>query len=286
MDHNQERWRKIEHADTKVPRIADDVQRHLNNEAVIARPPSTLYRLQRFVKRNRTTAISTVLVAASLLAALGVTTWYLFDVSRTNRRLSEQKETIERLYFNQLLGTVMSGNMNVAETVIKEAEHQGILGTETLEYLRGTMYLYGGQPAEAHIHFETCIDLNPRWVLPYSAITMTCIHGGDDQGFGYLEEAEQLAKGVKMDSLTRVLYELPRSIMLVADQGSVDAIRKIAQSETLPLANAFLADTSPSGLRRTRPGGACMRLWSPYERQMHTCRTTAMRSLFASGSTS
>ena len=42
---------------------------------------------------------------------------------------------------------------------------------------------------------------------------MTCIHGGNDQGFGYLEEAEQLAKGVEFDSLTTVLYELPRSIL-------------------------------------------------------------------------
>src|SRR5262249_60342753 len=33
--------------------LARDVERHLNNEPVVARPPSTAYRVQKFVRRNK-----------------------------------------------------------------------------------------------------------------------------------------------------------------------------------------------------------------------------------------
>ena len=33
--------------------LATDIQRHLNNEAVLARPPSAAYRFQKLVRRNK-----------------------------------------------------------------------------------------------------------------------------------------------------------------------------------------------------------------------------------------
>src|SRR5437667_6262878 len=33
--------------------LADDIQRHLSNEPVVARPPSNLYRFQKFIRRNK-----------------------------------------------------------------------------------------------------------------------------------------------------------------------------------------------------------------------------------------
>ena len=33
--------------------LAMDIQRHLNNEPVVARPPSNLYRFQKLVRRNK-----------------------------------------------------------------------------------------------------------------------------------------------------------------------------------------------------------------------------------------
>ncbi|MCL4785942.1 MAG: hypothetical protein KJ070_03995, partial [Verrucomicrobia bacterium] len=49
--------------------LAIDVQRHLHNEPVIARPPSNLYRLQKLVMRNKLVfAASSAVVATALLA--------------------------------------------------------------------------------------------------------------------------------------------------------------------------------------------------------------------------
>jgi serine/threonine protein kinase len=52
-----------------------DLQRHLNNEPVIARPPSASYRFQKFVRRNKMAFAATSAVAASLWLGLGVSTW-------------------------------------------------------------------------------------------------------------------------------------------------------------------------------------------------------------------
>ena len=51
--------------------LAMDVQRYLNNEPVLARPPSQLYRLQKLVRRNKVVFASGVVVAATLVAGLG-----------------------------------------------------------------------------------------------------------------------------------------------------------------------------------------------------------------------
>ncbi len=47
--------------------LADDVRRHLNQEPVVARPPSAVYRTQKFVSRNRLACASAIAIAASLI---------------------------------------------------------------------------------------------------------------------------------------------------------------------------------------------------------------------------
>ncbi len=48
--------------------LADDLRRHLAHEPVLARPPSTAYRLSKFLRRHRAAAGATGLVASFLLA--------------------------------------------------------------------------------------------------------------------------------------------------------------------------------------------------------------------------
>jgi eukaryotic-like serine/threonine-protein kinase len=47
--------------------LAVDLQRHLHNEPVAARPPSKLYRFQKLVRRNKLVCVAAAAVAASLL---------------------------------------------------------------------------------------------------------------------------------------------------------------------------------------------------------------------------
>jgi len=66
----KERTRRYESAAS----FAEDVQRHLAHEPIIARPPSRVYRLRKFVQRNRVGVIGGTLVALTLIVGSVVST--------------------------------------------------------------------------------------------------------------------------------------------------------------------------------------------------------------------
>ena len=76
--------------------LAMDVQRYLNNEPVIARPPSRLYRFQKLVRRNKIVFASGAAVATALLIGLGTATW-LFFMERAARREAVAAEELQYL---------------------------------------------------------------------------------------------------------------------------------------------------------------------------------------------
>ncbi len=55
--------------------LAHDIERHLNNEPVAARPPSRVYRFQKLVRRNKLVFAAASVVAMALIAGLAVSTW-------------------------------------------------------------------------------------------------------------------------------------------------------------------------------------------------------------------
>ncbi len=74
--------------------LAMDIQRHLNNEPVVARPPSRLYRFQKLVRRNKAVFIAVGAVAVVLIAGLGTSTWLFFREREAYQRAvaAEQQE--------------------------------------------------------------------------------------------------------------------------------------------------------------------------------------------------
>ncbi|MGA2866906.1 MAG: serine/threonine-protein kinase [Verrucomicrobiota bacterium] len=79
--------------------LAMDIQHHLNNEPVVARPPSNLYRFQKLVRRNKLAFAAATAVAAALLIGFGVSTWMFFRERAARReqvRLREFAEANEK----------------------------------------------------------------------------------------------------------------------------------------------------------------------------------------------
>jgi len=58
--------------------LAADVQHHLANEPVTARPPSQIYQFQKLVRRNWTLFVASVMVGVALLAGTGISTTLYF----------------------------------------------------------------------------------------------------------------------------------------------------------------------------------------------------------------
>jgi len=55
--------------------FADDVERYLRREAILARPPSTTYRLTKFAQRHQGAVATAAAVTAALLTGTAIATW-------------------------------------------------------------------------------------------------------------------------------------------------------------------------------------------------------------------
>ncbi|HEX2852938.1 MAG TPA: protein kinase [Opitutaceae bacterium] len=75
--------------------LAADVERHLNDDLVEARPPSRIYRAKKFIRRHKLAVGAAAAITASLLAGLIVSSGlFVRERSAHNRAmLAEQKET-------------------------------------------------------------------------------------------------------------------------------------------------------------------------------------------------
>ena len=67
-----------------VGELAADVRRHLSHEPIVAGPPSVIYKLRKFARRNKAAMATVGLVAAALVLGLVVSTWQA--IRATNAR--------------------------------------------------------------------------------------------------------------------------------------------------------------------------------------------------------
>src|SRR4030095_12564740 len=74
--------------------FAKDIERHLTNEPVQARPPSRAYQFQKLVRRNKLAVAATAAVTTALVIGLGAATWMFFK-ERAARQRAELAETAQ-----------------------------------------------------------------------------------------------------------------------------------------------------------------------------------------------
>jgi serine/threonine protein kinase/tetratricopeptide (TPR) repeat protein len=76
--------------------FAEDVERYLRREAVLARAPSAMYRLKRFAWRNRGAVIAAAAVAMTLVVGSAVATWQAVVATRARRDALDAAEAARR----------------------------------------------------------------------------------------------------------------------------------------------------------------------------------------------
>jgi len=84
--------------------LAADVERHLNNKPVQAAPPSTAYRLRKFVRRNRIAVITVSLVAAALAIGTVATTLTLLTSDRLTVKVEQPTPNYRLVLDEQIAG--------------------------------------------------------------------------------------------------------------------------------------------------------------------------------------
>ena len=89
--------------------LVEDLRRHLKSEPVLASPPSAVYKLRKFVRRNRTGVMAATVVVAALLASTAVSVAFAMSEAAQRLRADEERDiakVINEFLTEDLIGAV------------------------------------------------------------------------------------------------------------------------------------------------------------------------------------
>ena len=115
--------------------LAMDIQRHLQDEPVIARPPTTGYRISRLIRRNRFTFSAVGAVALALVAGTVVSTAQATRAKRAEQaaEVERSKAVEERARAEDLLG-FMLGDLRAQLTKVGRLDVLESVGEKAMAY--------------------------------------------------------------------------------------------------------------------------------------------------------
>jgi eukaryotic-like serine/threonine-protein kinase len=252
--------------------LANDLVHHMNNEPVMARPPSTVYRFQKFVRRNRVTFAASSAAALALMAGIAISIFLLVRENAATRRalVAERAARAERLRSEQATvlmtksGTAFldRGDFESAERLLLDALAMRRTGQDTedgltADLLAALAHLRHGQRdfAEAERFARECIEIRRRLGQDGPALARTINFLADTR---YERGALSDAEGFFREGLTimrRHGTNDPNTLQwsLYALAETLERQGKLSEAETLyreliagPNANRPIDDRVPS----------------------------------------
>jgi tetratricopeptide (TPR) repeat protein len=164
------------------------VARHLKSEAVVARPPSNLYRFQKLVRRNKLAFTAAAAVAWILVLGVVVSTWQAVRATRAEReqvRLRQQAEVREKLAKAQALCDHLQ--FDDAEKLVRglpapvlhaEARDATIVFTALVDYFARI-----GRWREAAVDARKAVECDPKDHLNYVSLLSLLAANGDHESY-------------------------------------------------------------------------------------------------------
>jgi serine/threonine protein kinase len=110
--------------------MAEDVERHLRDEPIVARPPSVLYRLHKMVRRHRLAFAVGTVVGLSLVLGLVAATWQAIRATRAEARALVQAQE------NQAVMEILEKTLSRSDAT-GESIRQSLLDSATQWLYRG-----------------------------------------------------------------------------------------------------------------------------------------------------
>jgi len=235
--------------------VALDVQRFLDNEPIIARPPSRLYRLQKLVRRNKVTFLAGTMAALALLIALGVSTWFWYQerearklavaaehqalaAEQEQRRLRMEAEDRERITQAAIL--INQDRIEAADVLVSEVSAvKPSLETESVLRTLGEWHALKGQWAQAQERFRLLLEADQQdnsWAITEDLLKAgpILIERGDLKGY---ERFRRAAVARYADTANPIFAErtLKISLLTPADEPLMRSLEPLADiaSETL-----------------------------------------------------
>jgi hypothetical protein len=255
--------------------LAMDIERHLNEETVLARPPSRLYRLQKLVRRNRMVFLFGAAAATALLLGSIISTW-LFFLERDARREAERGRANEallrqqaeaRMAIGQAAALVGENQFGAADQLMTRVTFpENGLGGEAVFRPLGDWAAAQGLWLRAAEYFKLLLRVDQMETPDVATLDSTrcavaLIKAGDEPGY------DQFRRDIiERFASTRYPVEAERtvknSLLLPADQTVMAALAPLAglSIKAVPMG-------TPTGAEEPWPGATAWRcdslaLWS------------------------
>ena len=251
--------------------LALDLRRYLDNEPILARPPSATYRFQKLVRRNKLAFAAAGAVAAALLIGLVFSTWQFIEKSVAYRRAVNAEKEQTRLRseaeaarqsaeaqalaarrqayaadMNLVQQALAANNLGRAQELLNRHRPDSTLNPKLSTDLRGWEWRYLWQQCQSDALFTLCQLSNEVAALSVS-------HDGK-----WVAVGESGDRGISIWDL--------RARQAVARFPAGEGSDPIAFSPTEPLLAFYSAD------RRNSPGpqklGGQVRLWDAANRRI------------------
>jgi serine/threonine protein kinase/Tol biopolymer transport system component/phage tail protein X len=137
--------------------LAEDIRRHLEHEPVVARGPSTTYRLHKFLRRHRVPTIAALAVVLLTGAAVGVVSLW----NRDRLQLAEAQGFRDRAILSQARGQYAKAERDAAVETIRPILDSKDVGPQA-RLLQATVLVDNRQPDEATTILNTLLKEPPE----------------------------------------------------------------------------------------------------------------------------
>jgi serine/threonine protein kinase len=249
--------------------LAMDVQRYLDNEPIVARPPSRLYRLQKLVLRNKAAFAFGIIMALVLFSWVGTSTWLLqkerearkraVAAEQQQSRLRQEAEDRERI----AMAAVALGQGKIEEAdgfVSKVSVVTPSLEAESVLRTLGKWHALKGQWAQAAKRFKLLLEADQ---LDNSLEITTdlliagpiLIERGDRQGYERFRQAAIARFSGTMDPL-HAERTVKICLLLPADEATIRSLKPLAQVAEA----SFEKDQKLAGVNSIMAGWRCISL--------------------------
>ncbi len=183
--------------------LAMDIQRYLDNEPVIARPPSRIYRLKKLVRRNQATFMAGALVVLALIFGLGLATWFWHSEREARKRAvaAEQQqarlrmEAEDRENSTQAAYLISQGKIAEADELVEKiSASKPSLEADAVLRTLGEWHALKGQWPQAAQRFKLLLEADHRddsWAITDDLLKAgpIQIEHGDMKGYEHFRQA-------------------------------------------------------------------------------------------------
>lgn len=217
--------------------LAADIRRHLHDEPIVARPPTTTYQIQKFARRNKALVTGVAAVFVVLVLGIVASTWQAVKARRAEKKAEQQSaiaQAVNDFLQKDMLGQASAYNQskpdpNITVRTVLDRAAQNIGGKFTqqpeveasIRNTIGAAYQDLGVYPQARAQFERALDIDRRVLGEKDPKTLRIM-----SLLGLLEGLQ--SQNAQADSLLSQTLEIQRRVLGQENPDSLSTADRLA----------------------------------------------------------